>query len=222
VTNWFHCYRSFRERFQSACSKEGGDATSPMVSGILGAARVGATAVAMIVLVAILLLLGGTPSTAGASGAASPAPDACGVLSVSEAGQLLKLPASSQAFTDLGFAVSATTAPDPTYSQCRFTSTASRSQIRLIINASLAKSPSLRVQASTARIEPGARTLTIDRTPAVWLPWTQQDLRGQGGSLSSVKDGEYIAISLIYVHRDPLRTAEDAMRLVLPRISSSS
>jgi hypothetical protein len=162
-----------------------------------------------------------TTSKAGASEAASPAPDACGVLSASEAGQLLKLPASSQALTDLGFAVSRTTAPNPTYSQCRFTSTASRSQIRLIINASLAKAPSLRIEAITARSEPGARTLMIDRTPGVWLPWTQQDLHGQGGSLSSVKDGDYIAVSLIYVHRDPLHTAEDAMRLVLQSISTS-
>jgi hypothetical protein len=190
-------------------------------SGIIGAAGAGATTVALIAVVTITLVLGGGSSNAGASDAARSAPDACRVLSASEAGQILKLPTSSQAFTDLGFAVSGTTTPDPTYSQCRFTSPSSRSQIRVIINASLAKAPSLRIQAITARIEPGGRGLTIDRIAAVWLPWTQQDLRGQGGSLTAVEDGDYIAVSLIYVHGDAIGAAEDAMRLVLPRISSS-
>jgi hypothetical protein len=51
--------------------------------------------------------------------------------------------------------------------------------------------------------------------------WLQQDLRGQGGSLSSVKDGDYVSVSLIYVHRDPLRAAENAMRIALSRVVSS-
>jgi hypothetical protein len=178
------------------------------------------TAVVMITVFAITLEPGGTSPKAGATDAASYAPEACSVLSAAEAGQLLKTPASSQAFTDLGFPVSPTTPPDPTYSQCRYTLVSTRSQIRLIINASLAKAPSLRIQAITARVQPGGRTLTIDRELAVWVPWTQLGLRGQGGSLSSVKDGDYIAVSLIYVNRDPLIVAEDAMRLVLPRISS--
>jgi hypothetical protein len=55
----------------------------------------------------------------------------------------------------------------------------------------------------------------IDRVAAVWLPWLQPDLRGQGGSLSAVKDGDYISVSLIYVHREPLRAAENAMRIAL-------
>jgi hypothetical protein len=142
-------------------------------------------------------------------------------LSATEAGQLLRSPSSSQAFTDLGFPVSQTTALDPTYSQCRFTARSSRSQIRLIINADLAKAPSVSIQAIAARTRPGARILTIDRALAVWLPWTQQDLRGQGGVLNSAKDGDYIAVVLIYVHRDPLRAAEGAIRLALPRISNS-
>jgi hypothetical protein len=175
----------------------------------------------LIAVVGFTLQLGGTSSKAGAADAVHSAPDACRVLSAKEASNLLRLPASDQAVTDLGFPVSRTTAPNPTYSQCRLTFQSSRSQMRLIINASLAKAPPLRIQAMAARSEPGARILTIDRELVVWLPWTQQDLRGQGGSLSSVKDGDYIAVSLIYVHRDPLRVAEDAMRTVLQRISVS-
>ncbi len=93
-----------------------------------------------------------------------------------------------------------------------------QSEITLIINADVTKAPSLRVEAITARTQPGARILTIDRALAVWRPWMQPDLREQGGVLSSVKDGDYVAVVLIYVHRDPLRAAEDAMRIVLPGI----
>jgi hypothetical protein len=142
-------------------------------------------------------------------------------LSVTQASQLLRSPSSSQGFTELGFPVSQTTAPTPTYSQCRFTSTSSPSQIRLIINADPSKAPSVRIQAIAARGQPGARILRIDRVLAVWLPWTQRDLRGEGGVLSSLKDGDYISVDLIYVHRDPIDAAEDVMRLVLARIPSS-
>ena len=186
--------------------------------------RVGVTAVVIIAIIAIAaftLQLGGTPSKADAADAGPSAPNTCGLLSAAEASQLLRSPSSSQAFTDLGLPVSRTTARNPTYSQCRFSAKSSHSQIRLIINADLAKAPSLKIEAITAKTQPGARVLTIDRALTVWRPWTQQDLRGQGGVLSSAKDGDYIAIALIYVHPDPLRAAEDAMRVVLPRISGS-
>lgn len=186
------------------------------ISTMLRAVRVSVTAV--IALVAFTLQLGGTSFGAGA---AVSAPDTCSLLPAMEASQLLRSPFSSQAFTDLGFRVSGTTAQNPSYSQCRYTSTSSQSQMRLIINADLAKAPRLRVEAIAARAQSGSRVLTIDRALTVWLPWTQENLRGQGGQLSSVKDGDYIAVILIYVHRDPFRAAEDAMRLVLPRISSS-
>ena len=188
---------------------------------MLRPARVTVTAVIMIAVVAFALQLGGTSSKVGAADAVVSAPDTCKLLSATEASQLLRSPSSGQAFTELGFPVSQTTAPSPTYSQCRFTTTSSRSQIRLIINADLSKAPSVKIQAIAARSQPGARILTIDQALAVWLPWTQRDLQGQGGVLSSEKDGDYIAVVLIYVHRDPFRSAEDAMRLVLPRISSS-
>ena len=184
-------------------------------------ARVSVTAAVMVAIVALNLQLGGTSSKAGATDAVRSAPDACRLLSATEASQLLRLSASSRAFTDLGFPVSRTTARNPTYSQCRFTPKSSPSQIRLIINTSLAKAPPLRIRAITARTEPGGRILTIERELAVWLPWMQEDLRGQGGSLTSVKDGDYVAVSVLYVRRDPLRAAEDAMRMVLSRISTS-
>jgi hypothetical protein len=189
---------------------------------MLRSARVSVTAVVLIAIVALTLQLGGTSSRAEATDAVRSAPDACRALSATEASHLLRLPVASQAFTDLGFPVSRTTAPNPTYSQCRFTSKSSRSEISLFINASLAKAPHLKIEAIAARTQPGGRVLTVDRELAVWLPWTQQNLRGQGGSLSSVKDGGYIAVNLIYVHREPLRAAENAMRIVLSRISTSS
>jgi len=178
-------------------------------------------AVVVVAGVALTVQPGGASSGAGAADAAPSAPDACGLLSAGEASQLLGSPASSQAFTDLGFAVSPNTAPSPSYSQCRFALTSSRSQMRLIINASLAKAPSVRVEAITARTQTGGRVLTIDGALAVWLPWTQPDLRGQGGVLGSTEDGDYVAVALIDVRRDPLGVAEDAMRMVLPRITSS-
>ncbi len=187
---------------------------------MLRPAGVSVTAAVMIAIVAFAFQLGGTSSKAGAADAVRSAPDACRLFSATEASHLLRLPTSSREFTALGIPVSRTTARIPTYSQCRFTSKSSRSQIRLVINASLAKAPPLRIEANTARTQPGGRVLTIDRALAVWLPWTQQGLRGQGGALSSVKDGDYIEVSLIYVHRDPLRAAEDAMRIVLPRLRS--
>ena len=145
------------------------------------------------------------------------APDACGLLSNTEATQLLGSPTSGQAFTDLGFPISSRAAPNPTYSQCRFTSATSQNQITLIVNASPSKAPNLSIQAVSARVD-GGQVLTIDGVTAVWLPWVQADLHGQGGQLSSVKDGNYVAVVLIYVHDDPLGVAEDAMRTVLPRI----
>lgn len=187
---------------------------------MLRPARASVTAAVMIAIVAFTVQLGGASFKAGAADAVASAPDTCTILSASKASQL-NLPSSSQAFTDLGFPVSRTTAPNPTYSQCRFVAKSSPSQMRLIINANLAKAPRLRIEAITARTQPGGRILTIDREIAVWLPWTQTDLRGQGGVLSSSKDGDYVAVVLIYVHRDPLGAAEDAMRIVLPRISSS-
>jgi len=190
---------------------------------MLRPARIGVMAVVTIAVVAFILQLGGgSYSKAEAAEDLRSAPDACRLLVATEATQLLGVPFSSQAFTDLGFPVSPTTAPNARYSQCRFASTSQRSQIRLIINADLANSPSVRVQAIAARTQPGGRILTIDRALAVWLPWTQQDLRGQGGVLSSTKNGDYIAVVLIYVQRDPLRAAEDAMRIVLSKISNSS
>jgi hypothetical protein len=159
------------------------------------------------------------PSSEGeAAGGVASAPNACGLLSTTEATQLLRAPVSGQAFTDLGFPVSPNESPNPTYSQCRFTSTASQSQIRLIINASPASAPSVRDGAIAARGQPGYRILTIDRALTVWAPWTQQDLHGQGGILSSTKDGDYVAVALVYVHRDPLRVAEHAMQIVLPKL----
>jgi hypothetical protein len=191
------------------------------ISRVLRADRFSVTAVVIIAIAAFTLQLGGTSSKAEAADDGPFAPDTCRLLSAAEASQLLRLPSSSQAFTDLGFPVSRTAARNPSYSQCRFTSTSSQSQIRLIVNADLAKAPSLRIEAIAAKTQPGARILTIDRALTVWRPWTQQDLRGQGGVLSSAKDGDYIAVVLVDVHRDPLRAAEDAMRVVLPRISSS-
>ncbi len=91
----------------------------------------------------------------------------------------------------------------------------------MIVNATLSKAPSVRVQAIAATADPGGHVLAIDRGLTVWLPWTQSDLRGEGGTLSSIKDGDYIAVILIYVPRAPLRKAEDAMRVVLPRITST-
>jgi hypothetical protein len=179
------------------------------------------TVTVLIGIFALAFQVGGTSSKAEAADFGRSAPNACRLLSATEASQLLRAPASSQAFTDLGFPVSSTTARNPTYSQCRFTAQSSRSQISLFVNASLGKAPSLRIQAIAARTHTGGRVLTIDRATAVWLPWTQQDLRGQGGSLSSVKDGVYVAVNLIYVARDPLRAAENAMRIVLPRITIS-
>jgi hypothetical protein len=185
--------------------------------------RIGHRAVVTIAVVAFILQLGGRSSSkAEAAEVLRSAPDACGLLLATEATQLLGVASSSQAFTDFGFPVSPTAAPNASYSQCRFASTSKRSQIRLIINADLAKSPSVRVQAFAARAQPGGRVLTIDRALAVWQPWTQHDIRKQGGVLSSTKDGDYIAVVLIYVQRDPLRAAEDAMRIVLPKISNSS
>jgi hypothetical protein len=145
-------------------------------------------------------------------------PNACGLLSTTEAAQLLGSPVSGEAFTDLGFPISPDTAPNPTYSQCRFTSTASQSQMRLIINASSATAPPVREEAIAARAQPGYRVLTIDRALTVWAPWTQQDLRGQGGVLSSSKNGDYVSVTLIYVRRDPERAAEHLMGIVLPRL----
>jgi hypothetical protein len=181
--------------------------------------RSGVTAVVLIATLAFALQTGGTPAPAGAAGVHS-APDACTLLSATDASQLLRLPLSGQAFTALGFPVSPTTAVNPSYSQCRFSSTSAQSQITLIVNAVLAKAPPQRVEAIAAKAQPGGRVLKIDGAPAVWLPWTQQNLRGQGGVLSSTKDGDYIAVDLIYVHRDPLGAAEAALRIVLPRISS--
>jgi hypothetical protein len=182
-------------------------------------ARGSVTALVMIATVAFTLQAGGTSSQAGAAGPVRSAPDACSLLSTTEASHLLGVPGSSQAFTDLGFPVSRNTARDRTYSQCRFTSKSSRKRIRLTINASLAKAPPLRIQAIASKTQPGARELTIDRDLAVWLPWTQQGLRGQGGELNSVRHGDYISVVLIYVHSDPLRVAEKAMRVVLSRIA---
>jgi hypothetical protein len=190
------------------------------LSSMVRPVRVGIMAIVMIAIVAFTLLSGGASPKAGATDAVPFAANACHLLSATKASHLLQLPVSSQAFTDLGFPVSRDTARNPTYSQCRFTSKSSRIQISLFVNASLAKAPPLRIQAIAARTQPGARVLTIDRDLAVWLPWTQPDLRGQGGQLSSVKHGDYIAVALIYVHRDPLRIAEGAMRVVLSGISS--
>jgi hypothetical protein len=181
-------------------------------------ARIGVMAIVVIAVVVFTLQSGGASPKAGAADAVPFAPDACRLLSATKVSHLLRLPVSSQTFTDLGFPVSRNTAPNPTYSQCRFASESSRNRISLIVNASLAKAPPLTLQAIAARGQTGARVLTIDRTLAVWMPWTQHDLRGHGGELSSVKHGDYIAVVLIYVHRDPLRVAEDAMRIVLPRI----
>jgi len=90
---------------------------------MLRPARASVTAVIMIAIVAFSLQLGGTSSKAGAADAVASAPDTCRLLSATEASQLLRLPSSGQAFTDLGFPVSQTTEPNPTYSQCRFTPT---------------------------------------------------------------------------------------------------
>jgi len=188
---------------------------------VLCPALVSVTKVIIIAMVALTFQLGATSSHAEAAATVPSAPNACGLLSSAEATQLLRSPASSQAFTDLGFPVARNTAMNLTYSQCRFTSMTSRSQIRLTVNGDLAKAPSLSVEAIAARVQPGARVLTIDGALGVWRPWTQQDLHGQGGALSSVKDGDYIDVALIYVHHDPLRIAEAAMRMVLPRISNS-
>lgn len=157
-----------------------------------------------------------SPSEGNAVGGVTYAPDACGLLSNTEATQLLGSPASGQAFTDLGVPISPSATANPTYSQCRFTSATSQSQIRLIVNASPSKAPNLSIQAISARVD-GGQVLTVDGVTAVWLPWIQADLHGQGGQLSSVKDGNYVAVILIYVHDDPLGVAEDAMRTVLPR-----
>jgi hypothetical protein len=147
-------------------------------------------------------------------------PNACGLLTSADAAQLLGSPASGQTFTALGFPSPANAASDPTYSQCRFTSTTSRSELNLIINALPAKSPSVSEEALAARDRPGYRVLTIDGALTVWTPWTQQGLRGQGGVLSSSRNGEYVAVVLIYVHRDPFKVAERASRMVLAKLSS--
>lgn len=171
---------------------------------MLSRTRVGVSVFAAIVATALTVQPSGAFLTAGAAVIAPAAPNACSLLSVNEASQLLGSPASSEAFTDLGFPVSPTTAPDPTYSQCRFSASSSRSQIRVIVNATLSKAPSVRVQAIAATADPGGHVLAIDRGLTVWLPWTQSDLRGEGGTLSSIKDGDYITVILIYV---PPRTA---------------
>lgn len=178
------------------------------------------TKVVLIAMVALALQLGATSSEAVTAATVTSAPNACGLLSAAEATHLLRSSALSQEFTDLGFPVARNSAPNPAYSQCRFTSKSARSQIWLIVNASLAKAPSLGIEAITARAQSGGRVLTVDGSLGVWRPWTQQDLRGQGGQLSSIKDGEYVDVVLIYVHRDSVRLAEGAMRMVLPRISN--
>jgi hypothetical protein len=188
---------------------------------MLSRTRVRVSASAAIAAAALTVQLSGASLTAGAAAVASVAPNACSLLSVNEASQLLGSPASSEAFTDLGFPVSPNTPPNPSYSQCRFSANSSRSEIRVIVNASVSRAPSLRIQAIAATTHPGGRVLAIDRAPAVWLPWTQSDLRGEGGTLDSIRDGDYIAVILIYVHHDPLHQAEDAMRIVLPRITST-
>jgi hypothetical protein len=157
-------------------------------------------------------------SDGGVAGSVRSAPHACGVLSTTEATQLLGSPASGEAFTDLGFPVSPEAAPNPTYSQCRFTTTASQSQIRVIINASPAKSPSLSEEAMAAEAQPDSRVFTIDGAVTVWRPWTQQDLRGQGGVLDSTKNDDYVSVVLIYLHHDPISVAERVMQIVLPKL----
>jgi len=205
----------------SRATQQGQHRTAIAFSSMLRRARISFTAGVMIAVVALTLQGCGTSSTATHADVAAPSPDACRLLPATEVSHLLGLPASSQAFTDLGIPVTPNTARNPTYSQCRLTAKSSQSQIRLIVNASIAKAPSLRIEALASRTQAGGRVLTIDRALAVWLPWTQQDLRGQGGTLSSTEDGDYIAVALIYVHRDPLSVAEDAMHFVLPRISTS-
>jgi hypothetical protein len=144
--------------------------------------------------------------------------NACGLLSTTDAAPILGSPVSGEAFTELGFPISPNTAPNPTYSQCRFTSTTSQSQMRLIINASAATAPPVSEEAIAARAQPGYRVLTIDRALTVWAPWTQQNLRGQGGVLSSTEHGYYVSVTLIYVHRHPERVAEHLMQIALSKL----
>ena len=161
-----------------------------------------------------LPLLGTAPP-----GRAHNAPDACGLLSNAEASTLLRAQAVGKAYTSLGFPVSSRTPATPTYSQCRYTSQSTPGEIRLFVNASPANAPSLAVMQRAAAGNPGDRILTIDGSTAVWQPWTQQNLQGQGGSLDSVKKGDFVEIVLVYVARDPASVASDAMRLaVLSRI----
>jgi hypothetical protein len=188
---------------------------------VSGRAPVSLVAVVMIAVVGCTAQLGG-PSSKAAADPRPSAPDACTLLSVKQASHLLGSPASAQAFTDLGFPVSGHGARNPAYSQCRFTARSARRQIRLTINSVLAKAPPLKVEALAARGQPGSRILRIDGALTVWRPWTQRDLRRQGGVLSSVKDGDYVEVALVYVHRGPLGVAEGVLRVVLPKIPASS
>ena len=86
----------------------------------------------------------------------------CGLLSTTDAAPILGSHVSGEAFTELGFPISPNTAPNPTYSQCRFTSTTSQSQMRLIINASPATAPPVSEEAIAARAQSGYRG-TYDR-----------------------------------------------------------
>jgi hypothetical protein len=146
------------------------------------------------------------------------APDACGLLSNAEASTLLRAQAVGKAYTSLGFPVSSQTPATPTYSQCRYTSQSTPGEIRLFVNASPANAPSFAVIQRAAAGNPGDRILTIDGSTAVWQPWAQQNLQGQGGSLDSVKKGDFVELVLVYVASDPAAVANDAMRLVLSRI----
>ena len=103
----------------------------------------------MIAIVAVTLHVWGSSSKAEAANGESSAPKACSLLSNTKASYLLRSVASGQAFTDLGFPVLANAEQDPTYSQCRFTATSSRSQIRVIVNASPATSPPVRIRAAS-------------------------------------------------------------------------
>ena len=157
------------------------------------------------------------PGTA-APAAAHNAPDACGLLSSAEASTLLRAPAVGKPYTSLGFPVSSRTPANPTYSQCRYTSPSTAGEIRLFVNAAPAKAPRFAVILRAAAGKPGDRILTIDGSTAVWQPWAQQNLQGQGGVLDSVKQGDFVEIVLVYVARDPAAVAGDAMRLALSRI----
>lgn len=160
-----------------------------------------------------VVLRGTTPPAA-----AHNAPDACGLLSSAEASALLHAPAVGKAYTSLGFPVSSRTPANPTYSQCRYTSQSTPGEIRLIVNAAPANAPPFGVIRRAAAGKPGDRVLSIDGSTAVWQPWAQQDLQGQGGALDSVKKGDFVEIVLVYVPRDPAAVANDAMRSALSRI----